>query len=204
MCMHHSPETTTEVLNGQWPRKCYKSLEWSHEYQNFCSPFQRYVWKPGVNTSSRTSLKIEEGGAVHHGFHVLLDKEAAERCCAGENRVAVEFICRAEHFVAAGVDNGDVAYRSAVFTELILTEEEYARAVAKGKELPPDEDEDDYDDYDDDGFDDYDDEDDYDEEEEEDDEDYWNDYDDWEEEDDDWEDDDDDWDDEDDEEEDEC
>lgn len=178
MCMHISSEITHDVRNSTWPRVCYKTLEWDHASQSFYSPYQRYMWKPGVHVSSEEPDKLPPGReerVLRHGFHVFLSKERAEACCQ-ENQVVVELICQLDHFMAAGFDNGCVEWKSAVFTEVTLTEEEHARAVAIGKKLPEQNEWEDEEDWEDDGYD-YDDEDDYDDDD---------DYDEYDDDDDDW------------------
>lgn len=185
MCLNYSQEATTALQQGEWPIKAYKFLKWDF-HGHFLSPYQScFEWQAGINKSDR-GTELELGTEISRGIHVFLVREQAERSLYCD-QVVVEVVCQEDHFVAAGSDNGtDV--RSAVFTEVFITDEEYARALEAAAKLIPDDDDEDWEDEEEDW-----------DEDEEDEEDWEDEYDeeDWDEDDWDWEDDEEDWEDED-------
>ncbi len=177
MCLNFSQDATLALQQGEWPIKAYKVLRWDFN-GHLLSPYHSdFEWRSGVNQSDRPSAErqSDQEREIARGIHVFLHYEQAKMSVDCE-QVVVELICQREHLVGAGSDNGS-AIRSAVFTEVTLTDEEYARAIEAAGKLVP-EDEDDY----------YEDEDDWEDDEEEDEEEDEDDFyeDDWEDEDDDW------------------
>ena len=180
MCLQEHEASTTALLAGHWPLTGYKVLKWDFN-GHFYSPYQNHHWKVGTNVSNR-SLGISDSydqvangtKTIFRGFHVFLDRDAAEEMCFDDESVVAELICEKEHLVAAGVDNNGNRPPAAVFASVTLTVEEHARLLAQAHELPvPEEDEWDIDD------DDWDDGDDWEEIEDDDD---WDDEEEWEDE----------------------
>lgn len=177
MCLNVCSTLSEEVANGEWPRTCYKIIQWSQGDGCLTSLYQDYRWRAGVNNSSRYEadehFNPEEGQTIDSGFHVFLDESQAFGECPSYG-IVVQLECNREDFVAAGGDNTGyvtdlqtIAIRTAVFSRVTLSENEWKRAYTTGPEIAIDDNywANDYNNYQDDWEDDWEDDEYYEEEE---------------------------------------
>lgn len=126
MCLHFYTRTPTH----QGKRTVWKVL--ILKLEKLMSPFYRHhIWKPGTNQSNRISTDLrpheESRGEIGRGFHVYTRCPMALWEVSDEDAVTVEVTVDSEDFVAESVIDGE-----AVYTKVILSEEEYTRAMKKG------------------------------------------------------------------------
>ncbi len=105
-------------------RKSYPSYEFI--IGGLYSPYQKEIYKPGLNKSSsrRTKPSSRNHEEIGPGFHVYLSKKSANNNCGGA-KVIVKFTANVKDLLACN------EYGVAVFRTLTLSKHEYNKALKR-------------------------------------------------------------------------